>query len=135
MSHRTANLFDAAEPKARPTTPRQQLRQFFEEQTPPMSAKAIRALFTPGQIVSVTNHYITRTDHPCHGTNRRTIARVTSSHLHFDTNGSVEWPKAAQLRAAAGSVQFFGGGAGQAPADLFLTIAFITADKSLPTDT
>lgn len=87
-----------------------------------MTLNQIRQQFYRGQIVTVTNHYITRADHPCFGTQRRTIAKVTSSHLHFTESGSVSWPKAAQVTCENGVVQLFGGGLGQQPSDLFLTI-------------
>jgi hypothetical protein len=82
----------------------------------------IKRLFTPGLVVMVTNHYINRPNHPCFGTRLRTVAGVTGSHLHFCETGPVPWPKAAQVRSADGVVQFFGGGAGQRPEELFLTI-------------
>ncbi len=79
------------------------------------SAKSIRQKFKVGQVVTVTNHYITLPDHPCYGTHKRTIAKVTGSHLHFvvddprTTSGSVPWPKAADLRITwTGLVQFWG---------------------------
>lgn len=87
-----------------------------------MSLSAIRALFRPGQTVLVTNHYITRPDHPCFGTTPRTIAKVTSSHLWFTSSGNVPWPKASQITHEEGAVRFYGGGAGQAAGDLFLTV-------------
>lgn len=84
-----------------------------------MSAAAIRALFRPGQLVSVTNHYISRPDHPCYGTNDRTVLKATGSHLWFDTGGNVPWPKAANLRVEDRTVTFHGF---PNPGDLFLTI-------------
>lgn len=87
-----------------------------------MTLTAIRALFKSGQVVTVTNHYINRPEHPCYGTQRRTIARVSSSHLTFTESGCVAWPKASQVKADGRTVQLFGGGIGQAPTDLFLTI-------------
>lgn len=87
-----------------------------------LTLSAIRQKFTPGQIVTVTNHYITKTDHFCFGTQQRTIAKVTTSHLHFTESGHVAWPKASQIQADGDTVRLFGGGIGQAPTDLFLTI-------------
>lgn len=87
-----------------------------------MTKAAIRNLFTPGQRVTVTNHYITREDHPCFGTRVRMVARVTTSHLHFAESGSVAWPKASQMTADGGTVRLFGGGVGQAADAPFLTI-------------
>jgi len=90
-----------------------------------MTAAAIRALLAPGVVVRVTNHFITRADHPCFGTQDRTVARVTSGGLWFTVSGRVAWPKAAQLAydAHARTITFYGGGIGQAPTDRFLTIA------------
>ena len=82
----------------------------------------IKARFRVGQTVRVTNHYITRPDHPCYGTQERTIARVTSGGLWFTESGRVEWPKAAQIDSDGSTVRLFGGGIGQQPSDLFLTI-------------
>lgn len=86
-----------------------------------------RRLLHQGRVVEVTNHYITRTDHPCYGTVEREIARTTSSHLWFvmsGMSGNVPWPKAAQLDVDErnGVIRFWGGGAGQPPDALFLTI-------------
>jgi len=86
-----------------------------------MNKNQIRRLFVPGMTVTVTNHYITRPDHPCFGTRVRTVAKVTASHLHFDETGSVPWPKAADLRLERDTtVRFYGH---PKPGDLFLTIA------------
>lgn len=89
-----------------------------------MTLAQIKRRFAPGQVVTVTNHYINRPDHPCFGTQQRIVAKVTGSHLHFTRSGSVEWPRAAQVTMEGDTVQMFGGGAGQQPADLFLTIVF-----------
>lgn len=97
-----------------------------------MTSKAIRALFTPGRVVTVTNHYITRADHPCYGTQERTIARVSGSHLYFTNSPhGVAWPKATELVwEPDGTILFYGGGAGQAPTDRFLTIALVSRSAS-----
>lgn len=89
-----------------------------------MTRKQIIALFAPGQRVRVTNHYITKTDHPCYGIQDRTIARVNGNSLWFTETGNVEWPNAAQLLASNDGrvVSLFGGGIGQGPNDLFLTL-------------
>ena len=84
-----------------------------------MTLAAIRKLFVPGRVVTVTNHFITRPDHPCFGTRTRTVTKVTSSHLHFDVGGSVPWPKAANVTADNGVVRFHNW---PKPGDLFLTI-------------
>lgn len=90
-----------------------------------MSKADIIRLFKPGQRVRVTNHYITRADHPCFGTQTRTVTRVNGSAIWFEPSGRVEWPKAAQIAIEpdGSAVKFFGGGIGQQPTDLFLTIA------------
>jgi hypothetical protein len=88
-----------------------------------VTAKAIRALFHAGQPVTVTNHYITRSDHPCFGTQARTVAKVSGSHLWFTESGHVKWPKASQMAYNNGVVQLFGGGVGQDSQALFLSIA------------
>lgn len=82
-----------------------------------------RELFTPGQRVTVTNHYITRQDHPCFGTRLRTVVKVTGSSVWFDTGGRVEWPRRKeQIFGDNDKVTLLGGGAGQKPDELFLTI-------------
>lgn len=87
-----------------------------------MTLAAIKAQFTPGQVVRVTNHFINRPDHPCYGTKDRVIARVTGSGLWFTESGRVAWPNAGQIQCEGSSVRLFGGGIGQQPTDLFLTI-------------
>lgn len=87
-----------------------------------MTRQQIRSLFRPGQTVRVTNHYITRPDHPCFGTRDRVIARVTTSSLWFAETGNVAWPRANQMTVDGSTVRLFGGGIGQQPTDLFLTI-------------
>jgi len=44
---------------------------------------AIIATVTPGARYEVTNHYITRPDHPCYGTTVRTIERTTRASVTF----------------------------------------------------
>ncbi len=96
-----------------------------------MTLAQIRALFRPGQVVTVTNHYLTRADHPCFGTHPRTVQRVTSTGLWLDTGGRVAWPKAPEISVrdcgTTYDVHFYGGGIGQQPTDAFLTI---TLDKA-----
>lgn len=75
---------------------------------PRPSMAAVRAMFMPGQVVTVTNHYINLPDHPCFGTKQRTIAKVTSSHLHFTESGNVPWPKAKDVEVVDGVVAFYG---------------------------
>lgn len=84
------------------------------------SLSAIRKLFAPGQLVTITNHYINRPEHPCFGTRTAHIARVTGSHLWFTASGNVPWPKAADVTCDdAGVVRFYGFPTAGA---LFLTI-------------
>lgn len=87
-----------------------------------MTKTQIQSLFRPGQIVRVTNHYITRVDHPCYGTRVAMIKTVNNGSIHFAQSGRVAWPKADQLTADGSVVRFYGGGIGQPPTDLFLTI-------------
>lgn len=96
-----------------------------------MTAKAIRAEIAPGAVFDVTNHYITREDHPCHGTQRRTIVRTNTAAFYVSLDGvpghtesRVDWPRASQIeRDQDGTIRMYGGGAGQKPGELFLTLA------------
>jgi hypothetical protein len=96
-----------------------------------MTLADIKRRVQAGQVYNVTNHYITRTDHPGYGTTRRTVTRVTTSrfYLAYATGREVpvDWPKAAQVSADAdGVIRFLGGGAGQQPGELFLTLTPVT---------
>lgn len=87
-----------------------------------------RALET-GSNWLVTNHYITRPDHPCHGTRRRFIVRNTSggfwlSHDDLTQGKRIGWPKACNVRGEPDNVQIFGF---PKPEDLFLTMRPATA--------
>lgn len=86
-----------------------------------MSKHAIIGRFTPGLRVTVTNHYITRIDHPCFGTRTATVVRASGSHLYFEgVAGGTPWPKkAADLRTDGDTVFFYGF---PNEGDLFLTI-------------
>lgn len=53
--------------------------------------------FAPGDRVTVTNHWITRPDHPCYGTRTDTVARVNAGAITFEQGGRVPWPPAARL--------------------------------------
>lgn len=105
---------------------------------------------TPGTTWTVTNHYINnaladndgfpRLDrsgerHGSYGPNghRRTITRVTGSRFYYEAEdrrggeGYIEWPKAAQVqRDPDGTVRLYGGGGGQCPTDLFITLVPVT---------
>lgn len=98
-----------------------------------------KAMFTPGAVVDVTNHYISKESHPCFGTTRRTVTRATGSRVYFDGPGSrggeMDFPKAAALSVTIGpdggrdgkSWYVYGGGAAQAAGDLFLTVRLVSA--------
>jgi hypothetical protein len=96
-----------------------------------MTLAEIKRRVQKDQVYDVTNHYITRTDHPGYGTTRRTVTRVTSTrfYLAYATGREVpvDWPKAAQVSADDGGViRLLGGGAGQQPGELFLTLVPVT---------
>ncbi len=99
-----------------------------------MNATAVRKSVSPGTTWDVTNHYITREDHPCFGTRRRTVTRTTSGRFYYvdkdGDEGCIEWPKAFQIRPMPdGSIQLFGGGCSQKPTDLFVTLRPVTAGQ------
>lgn len=96
-----------------------------------MTLSATKASVSPGQVYDVTNHYITRTDHPCFGTNRRTVVKTTGSSVYMtiEPGGrapkwpTFQWPKAAQVQMDDdGTIRLYGGGIGQAADELFLTL-------------
>lgn len=94
-----------------------------------MTAREIKASVAPGTVWDVTNHYITREDHPCYGTTRRAVSRVTTSRVYFaahvDGGRSTEldWPKAEQIQCdESGVIRVYGGGAAQMADALFLTL-------------
>lgn len=97
-----------------------------KEQDSSQASRGVRAgviaAFAPGQTVRVTNHFIARPDHPCFGTQTRTIARVNSSAIWFTESGRVEWPRAGQMQYDGRTLRLFGGGIGQQPHEPFLTI-------------
>jgi hypothetical protein len=68
-----------------------------------MNAATIRRMFAPGQEWEVTNHYLTRVDHPYYGTTVRKVVRVSSNGVTLEAPKSTEephltrWPKAAHL--------------------------------------
>lgn len=97
---------------------------------------SIKRSFEAGQRYRVTNHYITKPDHVCYGTQERTVLKATTAGLtlsldnHPDeyhrANGShVDWPKAADAeRDDDGTVRFYWNrGNGR---ELFLTFEHIT---------
>jgi hypothetical protein len=87
----------------------------------------IKSAVRPGNVYEVTNHHLTRPDHPWFGTSRRTVTRVTSSrfYLSYPDHGVsyVDWPRASQADMDPdGTIRLYGGGAGQRPDELFLTL-------------
>lgn len=89
----------------------------------------------PGSCWDITNHYVTerRPDHPCAGTTRRVVSECNGSAFytvlhptlvgHHAKGSRVEWPNAGQLeRDDDGTIRLYGGGAGQAIDELFLTL-------------
>lgn len=68
-----------------------------------MKAAEIKRLFERGQEWQVTNHYIAKIEHPCYGTTRRTILRVSGAGLTFapivkgEYPHVIRWPCAADL--------------------------------------
>jgi hypothetical protein len=91
-----------------------------------MNGTEIKREFQVGCVFDLTNHYITREDHPCFGTRLVRVNRSNSAALYTsDPDGQIrriEWPKASQLeRDENGTIRFYGGGIGQAADELFLT--------------
>lgn len=97
-----------------------------------MTLAEIKRRVQPGQVYDVTNHFITRTDHPGYGATRRTVTRVTATRFYMAQSSGgrempIDWPKAAQVSIDAdGVIQLRGGGAGQKPDDPFLTLTPVT---------
>jgi hypothetical protein len=93
-----------------------------------MTLADIKRHVRPGQVYDVTNHYITRTGHPAFGTTRRTVTRITASRIYLayarGGESGIDWPKATQVSMdAKGVIRLRGGGAGQQPGDLLVTLA------------
>lgn len=86
-----------------------------------------KAAMKPGAVIEVTNHYVTREDHPSFGTTSRTVAKVNSASMYTSASPwPMKWPKASQIKSTdSGAWQWFGGGAGQGPDDLFLTVRVV----------
>lgn len=97
-----------------------------------MTLTEIKRQVQPGKVYDVTNHYIKREDHPCFGTVRRQVTRVTTSRIYLshptrDESG-IDWPKASQVSMDAdGSIHLRGGGAAQKPDEPFLTLTPVAA--------
>jgi hypothetical protein len=91
----------------------------------------IKEAVAPGRVFEVTNHIITRPDHPLSGTIRRTVTRTTSRRFYLSHpargESEVDWPPAAQVQMDGdGTIRLYGGGLGQDPDDLFLTLVPVT---------
>jgi hypothetical protein len=94
----------------------------------------LRREIVPGAAFDVTNHYITREDHPSFGTTRRAVERRNGSSFYLSITGrhaakgsKITWPKSTQVTEHQDDLgatywRVYGGGAGQQPDDLFLTI-------------
>jgi hypothetical protein len=98
-----------------------------------MPLEAVKSVVRQGGVYDVTNHYVTREDHPCHGTTRRRVTKVNSSSVYMvpaaapaDAEAkwpAFKWPKATQVEMDPdGTIRLYGGGAGQQPGELFLTL-------------
>jgi hypothetical protein len=107
----------------------------------------VKRRFAVGSVWDVTNHYLEaearslRADpslakyaadverHPSFGTTRRTVLASCASSVTFaPVGGHLPFPRAAQIEADAdGTVRFFGGGAGQEPDELCLTLRPVPA--------
>jgi len=83
-----------------------------------------KEMMQAGTVVDVTNHYITREDHPCFGTNRRTVSHANSSSWHYwDSRAGrdhcLKWPKGSQICKSGDAFLIYGH---PKPGDLFMTI-------------
>lgn len=89
--------------------------------------KALRDRIKVGDVFDVTNHYIKREDHPSYGTTRRTITATNTAAFYMALGGRKanrqEWPRVDRFTVEDdGTIKLYGGGIGQAPTDLFLTL-------------
>lgn len=84
-----------------------------------------KAALKVGTEVEVTNHYVTKPDHPCYGTRRATVLTTTRKSFRLSQPNTPNpapllWPKEIMLRqTAAGAWLLYGF---PTPQDLFLTI-------------
>jgi hypothetical protein len=89
---------------------------------------AARDVIRPGVMLEMTNHYITDPGHYCYGTARRLVLAADEDAFTVELGGHpdgdrIPWPPAGQVQADEdGTVRLYGGGKGQAPGDLFLTV-------------
>jgi len=82
--------------------------------------QALKAVMVPGARIAITNHYITKKDHPCYGTRVETVTKTTSGRVMFTpTNRGVPWPKASAVKRDGDAFLVYGH---PTPEALFLTI-------------
>lgn len=73
-----------------------------------ITRRELREALPVGALVEVTNHWITREDHPCSGTSMREVLSNTSAGFYltmpdaetmakYPQGSRVEWPKASQV--------------------------------------
>lgn len=86
------------------------------------SAAAIKRGIRIGDVYDVTNHYITRVDHPSYGTTRRTVVSVNSSGITFDIGGHSYWPRAADITQDGDVIEIAGH---PKPGARFLTLRLV----------
>ena len=89
-----------------------------------MTLRAARETFSPGDKVTVTNHYIPREgfpDHPCSGTHKATVVRSNTGGLTLEPGGRTPWPKSANLKVETDRLELWERG-GRDPGVLFLEI-------------
>jgi hypothetical protein len=97
-----------------------------------MTVADLRRMLIPGVRVRITNHYITREDHPCFGTRDEEIVKANGSTFTLSNPrgarpSPISWPRRDQLVANEnGSVTILGGGIRQAADEPFLTIEVLT---------
>ncbi len=88
-----------------------------------MTATEIRAHVKVGTLWQVTNHYISREDHPCFGTRLTMVTKTTGSSFTLGDRDRVEWPRASETTIRNdGTILLFGGGAAQDNHDLWLSL-------------
>jgi hypothetical protein len=94
-----------------------------EKETNMSSLQEFKAAMEVGIAVDVTNHYLTRQDHPCFLPVRRTVTTSNSASYGFSTGGKQRWPKVSQVRGLGMGV--FGIYGYPNEGDLFLTITIV----------
>lgn len=88
----------------------------------------LKALLVAGTDIEVTNHYITREDHPCFGTTARTVAKANSGSWYYEgQKWGNPWPKAGDVKQINASTfeQYGHPHAG----DLYLTIKIVATPE------